>query len=172
MRPHGCIYLIRNLLNGKIYVGQTTKSLAQRWAGHLRDARYSKTGTGYPLYNAIRKYGPDGFQMVLLHQAFSPEELNAMEVRAIWAWGSLETDGGYNVRLGGGGGPHTPESCKRISASKRGVPLGPQSPEHRAKVAAHRRNLPAETRRKLSDGMRGNKNGVGNRSRWNRTSES
>jgi predicted GIY-YIG superfamily endonuclease len=32
---YGSIYLITNSVNGKVYVGQTTKTLQQRWAGHV-----------------------------------------------------------------------------------------------------------------------------------------
>jgi hypothetical protein len=51
----GHIYLIRNLINGKGYVGQTTKTVTARFSEHRYEAG---RGTEYVLYRAIRKYGP------------------------------------------------------------------------------------------------------------------
>jgi hypothetical protein len=33
------LYLIRNIINGKMYVGKTTKTIARRWNKHPSDAR-------------------------------------------------------------------------------------------------------------------------------------
>jgi hypothetical protein len=49
------IYTIKNLLDGKIYVGQTIQSNAKmRWYGHQADACKGKKTH---LYNSMRKYG-------------------------------------------------------------------------------------------------------------------
>ena len=34
MKPYGIIYKITNKVNGKCYIGQTTKSLSDRWSKH------------------------------------------------------------------------------------------------------------------------------------------
>lgn len=47
------VYLITNTISGKQYIGQTTQTLASRWAQHLRDTRKSHL----PLFSAIKKYG-------------------------------------------------------------------------------------------------------------------
>ena len=47
----GIIYLIRNLVNGKGYVGQTILTSRKRWSLHKSGAR---RGEGFPIYRAIR----------------------------------------------------------------------------------------------------------------------
>jgi predicted GIY-YIG superfamily endonuclease len=32
----GYIYMIKNILNNKYYIGQTTISLEERWKGHIK----------------------------------------------------------------------------------------------------------------------------------------
>jgi hypothetical protein len=51
--PYGFIYLVRNKVNGKVYVGQTTRSRG-RWSQHNTDPQYDAS---LPLHLAIRKYG-------------------------------------------------------------------------------------------------------------------
>ena len=66
------IYLIRNRLNGKSYVGQTVKTLQARWAEHIRDAR---KGSPFLFHRAIRKYGVEVFSESLLATAADQQEL-------------------------------------------------------------------------------------------------
>ena len=37
---NGFIYIIRNTVNSKVYIGQTRVSVDIRWKEHLRHARY------------------------------------------------------------------------------------------------------------------------------------
>ncbi len=55
----GYIYKIYNDINNKIYIGQTTTSVKDRWHGHM-SACLDKNNKG-ALYNAMRKYGRDKF---------------------------------------------------------------------------------------------------------------
>ncbi|WP_413299682.1 GIY-YIG nuclease family protein [Bacillus sp. 1P10SD] len=76
----GIIYKETNVVNGKVYIGQTTKSLNERIYEHLRDARKKK---GFHFHDAIRKYGEDNFQDIKhqvkqlvhenLHREVTPE---------------------------------------------------------------------------------------------------
>ena len=51
----GCIYRITNLINNKIYIGQTAnKYPSKRWGCHKHEAT---SGNDKPLYRAMRKYG-------------------------------------------------------------------------------------------------------------------
>lgn len=56
----GCIYLVTNIINRKMYVGQHhLPSPHLRWRQHIAT---SKRGDGnYALYNAMRKHGSDNF---------------------------------------------------------------------------------------------------------------
>ena len=62
----GAIYIIENLENGKGYVGQTTRSVEQRFKEHCK----SFSGC-HKLRNAIKKYGQDCFSVVVQQRNLS-----------------------------------------------------------------------------------------------------
>jgi hypothetical protein len=50
------IYKVTNLVNGKIYIGQTRHAIEQRWERHVNRARYNlKKKEAF--CSAIRQYG-------------------------------------------------------------------------------------------------------------------
>lgn len=144
-KSYGIIYLVTHNESGKMYIGQTTKTIKARWAGHQLGAECVL------LHNAINKYGPENFEISELDFAGSKEELDNLEIFWIDFLGTRRREVGYNLRGGGSFGKHSPESkqkmvvslkkayaCdptlrKRMSASRVGKPL---SAEHRAKIAA------------------------------------
>jgi len=50
------LYLVRNLIDGSMYVGKTIKTIRRRWQNHLAAAERGRINTY--LANAIRKYLP------------------------------------------------------------------------------------------------------------------
>lgn len=54
------VYLLKNVVNGKGYVGITTSTLRQRWSTHVSEAR--RRHKRMPLRAAIRKYGPEAWE--------------------------------------------------------------------------------------------------------------
>ena len=91
---YGIIYKCTNLINGKIYIGQTIKKLEVRRKEHERD---SKKGRGYYFANAISKYKEENFQWEIIDSASSMKELNYKEGLHIrWNLGNS-----YNLVLGG-----------------------------------------------------------------------
>lgn len=91
------IYIIRNNVNNKVYIGQTTKSLEERWKGHLSQCR---SGQPFHLYRAMRKYGIDNFYPeILVDNIRSRDELNQLEQYYIDKFDSVAN--GYNMALGG-----------------------------------------------------------------------
>ncbi len=97
----GEIYVHTNLVNGKSYVGQTTKGIASRWELHCRCARSPHTPAYKTIFSkAIRKYGPEGFEPQVLSRASSQAELDNLE--KIWII-LLQTKQplGYNLSDGG-----------------------------------------------------------------------
>lgn len=97
MTEYGRIYLIRNTINNKVYVGQTHVSIKLRFQNHLSAAR---RGKDYVLGKAIRKYGEDKFKIELLEECFI-EELNEREKYWISCFNSTDNRFGYNMSIGG-----------------------------------------------------------------------
>ncbi len=54
------IYKITNIINNKIYIGKTEKSLNKRWSGHIAKSRKNIISV---LHNAILKYGKENFKI-------------------------------------------------------------------------------------------------------------
>ena len=65
--------MYKNKLNGKIYVGKTTRTLEERTAEHLRNSRKSY------IDRALRKYGIENFEITVLAECDTIEELNRLE---------------------------------------------------------------------------------------------
>lgn len=90
------IYKITNLINGKSYIGKTSRSIEQRWNEHKKEIynHYNR-----PLYTAMRKYGIDNFQIEQIEEC---KEENASNREIYWikyynTYGST----GYNATRGG-----------------------------------------------------------------------
>lgn len=61
------IYLITNKVNGKRYVGQTSKTVEERFRDHIEDC-YTTKYNNRPLYKAIKKYGVNNFTIEVLEE--------------------------------------------------------------------------------------------------------
>jgi group I intron endonuclease len=85
------IYLITNTVNGKRYIGKTSRTIEVRWYHHCKNAEY---GLDNYLYKAIRKYGKDNFTIEYLCDGLDEEEVVMIEAY------SPE----YNMTKGGDGG--------------------------------------------------------------------
>jgi group I intron endonuclease len=129
--PYGLIYLIRNRVNGKVYIGQTMRPLATRWIEHQSVAKLKRSSV--MLHNAIRKYGASNFDFVELHRAYSREELDEMERRAIWTQDATDKRYGYNMKSGGARGELTEEALEKMRKASTGKH---PSAETRAKMSA------------------------------------
>lgn len=102
----GYIYKIYNDINDKVYIGQTTTTLKERWHGHmsaLLNERRSKSA----LYNAMRKYGKENFHIDVIDEIYATSkqelinDLNEIEKIRIIEYLSLVGQNGYNVEKGG-----------------------------------------------------------------------
>jgi len=86
------LYVIKNTMNGKHYVGQTTKYPLDRISRHVYNAN---CGRGYLLTNAINKHGLD--KLVVIYTSHcSSDTANAMEEELIKRFNSLSPFG-YNI---------------------------------------------------------------------------
>jgi group I intron endonuclease len=93
------VYCIQNLLNNKIYVGYTGRSVEKRWAEH---ARYAKHRTmDYHLYRSINLYGIDNFLFQKLEFFDNKKSALAAEISWIDLFRSWDREFGYNLTKGG-----------------------------------------------------------------------
>lgn len=88
------IYQITNLINGKIYIGQTN-NIQKRLANHR-----CSNDPNMVIARALRKYGVDNFKFEVLLRGLTPDEANQKEIEFIKEKNSL-VPYGYNVATGG-----------------------------------------------------------------------
>lgn len=100
----GIIYQHINTFNNKCYIGQTSKSLDERWKEHLKEAKRKSTCA---FHRAIRKYGAEAFEHKILCEIYREtteqlkEVLDYYECYYIKYYNSYNH--GYNMTAGGGG---------------------------------------------------------------------
>lgn len=101
------LYKITNKNTGKLYIGQTTDTLAERWREHRTKAARDE---GCPLLRAsIRKHGPEAFTIELLAMRFDAAEADQLEGELIGRFKTLDKNFGYNYSKFGG---HHPVYCR------------------------------------------------------------
>ncbi len=94
------IYKIERLSDGKIYIGITTKTLARRIKNHI-NAGHLKKYVSY-IDNAIQLYGIEAFEVSIVEECGSEEELCAREIYWIKTL-NCKTPNGFNLTDGGKG---------------------------------------------------------------------
>lgn len=109
------IYILKNTVNSKVYIGQTWRTLEER----------KKSGyVGCPkICMAIKKYGKENFYYQVLTFCSTQEVANILEAMFIKLYDSIKN--GYNICFGGTNGvmvgrKHTSEARKKISAAGTG----------------------------------------------------
>jgi group I intron endonuclease len=90
-KPYGVIYKITNLIDGKVYVGQTKQKPERRWSQHKKEKRGNCA-----IHKAINKYGKENFIFEVIDSANNQEELNNLEMDYIKKLDSLVPQG-YNI---------------------------------------------------------------------------
>ena len=89
------VYMHRNKINNKVYIGQTSLDPPEkRW----------RNGVGYNqqyFYKAIKKYGWDNFEHIILETGLTSEQANEKEKFYIKLYKSIDKNYGYNCTDGG-----------------------------------------------------------------------
>lgn len=161
----GVIYIFKNKINGKIYVGKTTREKA-RYKEHKRASDDSF------FHFAIRKWGFDNFEYLILERLKYPDrkitnhELDILEKQYISLYGSNNSNKGYNLTDGGEGGCgciRRKETRDKMSVSKMGELNPMKRKEVREKVSNTLKNKPGhpcslEHKQKMSLLMLGENN--------------
>lgn len=114
---YGYIYIIKNKVNNKLYIGQTTNSFKERYGYNLKNNTHNNH-----LRNSIEKYGIDNFEIIdEFDIAYSKEELDKLEDMYIKIYNTIDYKYGYNKKYGGHNGKWTNESKAKMSKSQTGV---------------------------------------------------
>ena len=78
----GYIYKITNEINGRSYIGQTSRSYKDRWAEHKRD-RFKEPYCNWPLYKMINKVGIENTNWEVIEE-FAKKVLEDINPRDSW----------------------------------------------------------------------------------------
>lgn len=157
MSKMGIIYLATNKTNGKRYVGKTVSSLSRRRSHH--------GCKGYAFYNAIKKYGRNGFDWVILCKC-PISRLDEREKYFIKLYNTCISHGGYgyNIQEGGNGAPYgnsNPSKRPDVREKQRMAALGDKNPmknplvSDKVRQALKGRPISKTHRKNISKGMMG-----------------
>lgn len=93
------IYCIRNIVNGKIYIGKA-KNIYARILNHIYNLRRKSKDENRHLINAWYKYGEDKFEYSVLEYLSMDENLlKKRELFWMIKYDSTNPDKGYNMRM-------------------------------------------------------------------------
>lgn len=93
------IYKIENLINGKIYIGQSINLKSRITKHKCNSIKENHRESNKPLYRAIRKYGIDNFSFEIIHKCDYKESLNKLELFYVNQYSSNIPKYGYNLNL-------------------------------------------------------------------------
>lgn len=157
------VYLHKNKINDKVYIGQTKQTLEKRWMN----------GEGYDtsprFYNAIQKYGWDNFEHIVLRTNLSQEEANYLEEQLIAQFNSQNEEFGYNIKAGGNNNALSEETKRKIGLANSISLLGNTwSEDQKEKISKlfsgkgnpfYGKHHTEETKKKISDNRKGKTSG-------------
>ena len=102
---YGVIYMLKNKLNNKVYIGKTKQGVEKRYKQHLLATNNTKIlDYNLPVHRAMRKYGFSNFELSVIDSAYNLEDLNTKEKYWISKYNSTDSSFGYNLCKGGDGG--------------------------------------------------------------------
>lgn len=93
------IYKFTNLVNNKIYIGQTRKRFRDRLSDHI----WQMNNKPCYFHKALQKYGLSNFDIEILEHCENILDLNNLEIYWIDYYNSTNRDLGYNLTKGGSG---------------------------------------------------------------------
>lgn len=146
---YGSIYVIKNRITQKEYVGLTTLTIEVRWKQHSWYGLEKKLNR--PLYRSMRKHGIDAFSIEQIERCSTLTELIDKERYWIKKLNTMSPNG-YNLTSGGevfGGARSTKraqEVCDKLSARLMGHPV---SEETKRKISLRKKGKKASNNTKL-----------------------
>lgn len=111
------LYKITNLINNKIYIGQTNDP-SLRWSQHRSIAKKTTDiNESQVITRALIKHGIDNFTYEVIATCKDQQNADATEILLIQQYQSLFNQNGYNVALGGNVIVSNLETRQKISTS-------------------------------------------------------
>lgn len=142
---YGIIYRAY-LLDGRSYIGQTTKLLEERKKEHQYSSKYRKTH----FHRALQKYEFDSFVWEYIDEADSKEELDEKETKWIEFYDSFKN--GFNKRTGGSKGLLSEDIKKQIGEKNSGEGNGmygkPSWNKGKRLTEEHIENIPSKFKKR------------------------
>lgn len=128
-----CVYMHKNKINNKIYIGITSRVPEDRWGKN--GIHYTKSS--HPVfYNAIQKYGWDNFEHIIVESNLTEDEAKEKEIELIALYKTncqryTSPTYGYNMTDGGDWNPmigntHTCEAKQKISNASKTMWANPE----------------------------------------------
>lgn len=170
------VYMIKNKLNGKVYIGQS-KDIKRRFREYAN--RTGKVDT--VIHRALEKHGVDAFEFSIIQEC-GINELDKLEIEHISNFKSNVKRYGYNVTNGGKGyngkftkthrrnmseskigenNPNYGKSISEITRARRSESLKgiPRTEEWKAKISESQKGkiISPEVRVKISNSLKGKK---------------
>ena len=99
----GIIYIIKNNINGKVYIGQTIQKLKDRWYRHCGKSGLSKNELNMHIKRATLKYGKENFTIEVFEEEKDIEAMivENMEREKYYIKKYDSYNSGYNHTEGG-----------------------------------------------------------------------
>ncbi|KKL58647.1 hypothetical protein LCGC14_2223260, partial [marine sediment metagenome] len=133
--------------SNKVYIGQTTKGLRYRKTIHITVSKNPNNASyNTPFCKALRKYGANNFNWIILYDNIPKSKLDDMEIQTIANYNSYHGKG-YNSTSGGKSCMHSDETKKKMSETRRGK----NNPMYGKKHSKETKKLISKIRSKLTD---------------------
>lgn len=128
------IYKVVCKVNNKIYIGRTSTSLHLRKKGHVSCTNRHKKCSHF-FHSAIRKYGIENFEWVILENNIDSNDIAELEKYYIKKYNSYKK--GYNLTEGGEGtlGYYPSDITRKKMSEKRKGILNPNYGKHHSEEA-------------------------------------
>lgn len=120
-----CVYIIRNKINKRCYVGQTTRNYNLRLKQHIYDAKIRRYNSIF--HTALRKYGIENFDVNIIKLPKDKVILDHFEKAIIKDLKEFNNHIVYNISPGGTGGKlvevpwNKGKKCPSMSEAKLGI---------------------------------------------------
>jgi group I intron endonuclease len=137
MEKYGTVYSITNIINGKQYIGATSRKYEKRWKQHLSDARNDRKNGCSILKYALQEFGEDNFKVEAL-LVCNLRHLDMYEDQFIQTYNTLFPFG-YNMKTGGSLGCKLLDEVKtKIGNANRGKVISEKKKELTGRISKYR----------------------------------